>query len=784
MSKINRRDFLKAGAAATTAAAVYPTVGSAMELKLGGEDFHQIRTFHSRKRTPYLCTLCPYFDGGFCFEEEGEIQKVEGDPNHIASRGKFCAKGLGSFFSASDPDRIVAPLKRTGPRGSGQWKEISWDEAIAEVSEKLTAALDTDPNSIHLNEGSFKDGGTLRFMDTLGSKSVLRSRVTSISNAAKKGVLQSTYGVDYMLPDFENTKYVLNFGGNIMETALPLAQRLTEGMVNNRSKLVTFDVRMSNTAGRSDEWIPVFPGSDGIIALAMANVILERNLENVDFIHNWTNTSAAELAQSLKQYTLAEAEKASGVPAKTIKKIAIEFAKSKPATVFSQNGVTYHQGGVDAEAACQLLSIITGNIDIEGGNCLPRQFDIAKLQPEPEQTGSASEQLNHAFPFEVKGGKRQVSVLFNHMSNPAYSSPAASIWREVLKDEKLIPFSVDFSPFMSETAELADIILPDVVTVERHDVGSSPIALQPWLSMSVPGVKPRGKAVDVRETLKKIIDTIDADGGRGMKQFWAFSNAKDWVKKEIEGTEGTDKKTYKKLKKGSWPTYGKIDLDTRKIVKDGEPIPAKFKTYETPGFSTPSGKIEVSEPAWTKNPRLAAIKPNEFVLSTYKVAYQSLSRTSNIKVLSEIWHSNPLWINKEVAQKLRIRDGELVRVTTEAGHLVTKAWLTQGIHPQVVGISTSVGRTAYGRVAQANPDAVVPKSSDGQVDPDIDANFWWRDPGINPNDIIPIATDSVSGVQAWNDTVVTVTPAEAGDKYGDIEADNAKHEVIYKKLLG
>ncbi|VAX06924.1 Anaerobic dehydrogenases, typically selenocysteine-containing [hydrothermal vent metagenome] len=784
MAKINRRDFLKAGAAATTAAAVYPTVGAAMELKLGGEDFHQLRTFHPRKRTPYLCTLCPYFDGGFCYEEDGEILKVEGDPDHIASRGKFCGKGLGSFYSAADPDRIVAPLKRTGPRGAGQWEEISWDEAIAEVSGKLTTALDADPNSIHLNEGSFKDGGTLRFMDTLGSSSVVRSRVSSISNAAKKGVLQSTYGVDFMLPDFENTKYVLNFGCNIMETALPLAQRLADGIVNSRLKLVTFDVRMSNTAGRSDEWLPVFPGSDGIVALAMANVIIEHKLENTEFIHNWTNTSAAELAQQLAPYTPAKAAKASGIPAKTIKRIAIEFAKSKPATVFSQNGVTYHQGGVDAEAACQLLSIITGNIDIEGGNCLPRQFDIAKLQPAPEQTGSTSQQLNHSFPFEVKNGNRKVSILFNHLSNPAYSAPAASIWKEVLKDESLIPFSVDFSPFMSETAELADIILPDVVAIERHDLGSSPIALQPWLTMSVPGVKPRGKAMDVRETLKKIIDTIDADGGRGMKQFWAFSNAKDWVKQEVEGTEGTDKKSYKKLKKGSWPKYGKIDLDTRKIVNDGNPIPAKFKTFEEGGFATPSGKIEVAAPSWTANPRLEAIKPNEFVLSTYKVVYHSLSRTTNIKPLTEIWHSNPLWINREIAQKVGIKDGELVRVTTEAGYLVTKAWLTQGIHPQVVGISTSVGRTTYGRVAQADPDAAVRPSSDGKIDVDIDANLWWRDAGINPNDIIPIAIDPASGVQAWNDTVVTVTPAEAGDKYGDIRVDNAKHETIYKKLLG
>ncbi len=783
MSKINRRDFLKAGAVATTAVAV-PSMGSAMELKLGGADFHQIRTFHERKKRTYLCTMCPYFDGGFCYEEAGKIEKVEGNPDHIATRGKFCSKGLASFFGASDPDRILAPMKRSGPRGSGQWTEISWDEAITEVSAKVKAALDSNPDSIHLNEGAFKDGGTTRFMDTLGSSSVIRSRVPSISSVAKQVVLKKTFGVDSTLPDLENTKYVLNFGANIIETAMPLAQRLTDGIVNNRLKLVTFEVRMSHTAGRSDEWLPVFPGSDGLIALAMANVIMEKGLANVDFINSWTNTTAAELAQQLKAYTPAKAQKASGVSAKDIKRIAIEFAKNKPATVVSQNGLSFHQGGVDAEAACQLLAIITGNIDIEGGNCLPRQFDIASIQPAPAPSGSSSRQLNHTFPFEVKGGQRKVAVLFNHMSNPAYSSPAASVWRDVLKDESLVPYLVDFSPFMSETSELADIILPDVASIERHDVGSSPTALLPWATMTIPGVPSRGKAQDVRETLKKIVETIDADGSRGMKQYWAFKNAKEWVKKEVEGTAGLEKKGYKKLKKGVFPAYGKIDLNTRKIVKNGEPVPVEYKTYEAAGFATPSGKIEVSAPTWTENPRLSGIKSNEFVLTTFKVSYQSLSRTSNLKILSELWHSNPLWINKDIALKLGIGDGELVRVKSEVGYLVTKAWLTQGIHPQVIGFSTSVGRSAYGRVAQANPAAVTPLASESQIDEDISANLWWRDGGINPNDIIPLAIDPVSGAQAWNDTVVTISPSEPGDKYGDIKVDNAKHEAIYKRQMG
>jgi anaerobic selenocysteine-containing dehydrogenase len=134
-----------------------------------------------------------------------------------------------------------------------------------------------------------------------------------------------------------------------------------------------------------------------------------------------------------------------------------------------------------------------------------------------------------------------------------------------------------------------------------------------------------------------------------------------------------------------------------------------------------------------------------------------------------------------VAQELGIGDGDLMRVTSDVGHMVTKAWLTGGIHPQAVGISTSVGRTAYGRVALADPNAHASFAHPKQEDPDIDHNLWWRDPGTNPNDIVPIDIDPETGVQTWNDTVVTVSPSEPGDKYGDIRVDNARHFAVYKK---
>ncbi len=784
---MDRREFLKASVVVTTAASC-PIALNGMELEMGGKDFHQIRTFAPRDKKVFLCTMCPYFDGGFTYFEKGDIKKVEGIPDHIATRGKLCSKGLASFFNAADPDRILQPLKRVGKRGDGQWQEISWGEAIAEVASKVGGAIsDHGPDSVYLNEGAFKDGGSLRFMDTIGSSSVIRSRFPSISNMAKQTALENAIGVDFLLPDLENTHYVLNFGANIFETAPPLAQRLTDGVVNNRLKLVTFDVRLSNTAGRSNEWIPVFPGSDSIVALAMSNVILSEGLADTNFINKWTNHKAEDLAKSLSTFTPEQAEEASGVPAKTIISIAREFAKTRPATIISQNGVNFHKNGTASETAFLLLAVITGNIDNEGGYCLPRQFDIPQPQPAPVQKGSLVRRLNHAFPFELKEGDHNVQVLFNHMSNPVYASPAASMWSEILQDEKLVPYIVDFSPFMSETADYADLILPDVVAVERDDVGSSPTALLPWASMTMPAGQHRCSPMDVRLVLKKVVEQLDPHSQLGMKPFWKFNDTGEWVKNQIEATDGL-RKAYKKMRrKGVWPNYGKIDPNTRLLMKKGKPAQAKYQTYSKDGFNTPSGKIEISIPSWKENESLAKVRlqeqPDQFVLITFKVAFHTLSMTSNLKYLAELWHSNPLWINAQTAAVKGISDGDLVRVKSDAGYLVTRAWLTQGIHPQAVGLSTSVGRSSYGRVSLANPEAKAIFAKASQHDDDIDHNLWWRDSGVNPNDIIPISIDTDSGVQAWNDTVVTVSAAEPGDNYGDIQTSNEKHMAIYKSMF-
>ncbi len=842
--KMSRRTFLKASAGTTAAAMAAPTLLRAMEHELGGRDFSP-ESAAERKAIPTGCHVCNIQDGAIAYVENGRVVKLEGNPEHVSTRGRLCAKGNSGMWYSYDPDRILYPLKRVGARGEGKWKRISWDEAIAEVTAKLDEVLKRgEPNEIMLKWGRNRTGGVLtRFMHTLGSATILNH--TSVCESSKKIGMEPTWGPDIETPDFANSKYILNFGSNIMEAAYfhnPYAQRVAEGMVDNRAKLVTFDVRLSNTAGRSDEWIPVFPGTDGAVALAIGHVILMEDLQDTDFIETWANVTVADLKEHYKQYTPQWASEISGVPVDTIVRIAREFALTKPATTYTYRGPAKHLYGAYNEKACMMLPILTGNVETRGGYCLPRGMSYKQPQPVPPKPKTpsylshpseyplAGHKVSHLVPFWVAEGKQKISVHFSYQDNPVYTNPGAdTVWGKLYRDEKLIPYYVCLTPFMGEEAQLADLILPDVPYLERWEPESMPNSLWPWLGIRQPVIQPLGEGRETKVYLRDIIHKLDPDGSRGMKQYWDFKDPEEYMRKQFEGIPGLQEAGgLDWLKKhGVWPVYGKLDPRTGKVVdatgreiqpeyglhkrklsvddmagavvdeqgvirKNGKAIGVRRKGENYVGFPTGNRLINVRIDEWAdygfnplptfkRIPWHENLKDDDLVLTTYKINVHKQSRTAAVKWLAEIMHNNPAWMNPQTAQKLGIKTGDLVRVESPVGYMVTKAYVTEGIHPKVVAISTACGHWGYGRLAQLKL-----KEKAGQFgaadDPDL-KNVWWDDKGVHPNAIIPVVVDPIGGSQGWYDTVVKVTKAGPNDKYGDVQASWDKHVAFFKETM-
>jgi len=836
--KISRRSFIKLGGSAATASGIIggSTRLAAMENELGGKDISAV-TGAERKAVPYTCLACNIEDGGIAFVENGRVVKLEGNMDHPNTRGKLCAKGNAGFLHIYDPDRIMTPLVRTGKRGEGKWKRVSYDEATGMLADKLRAVIDRAKqerkpeilNEIVFKYGRDRSGGAVgRFMHTLGSNATLNH--TNICESSKKVGLEPSWGPDIESCDWANTKYIINFGSNVLETAYfmnPNAQRLVDGVVGNKAKLVTFDVRLSNTAGFSDEWYAPYPGTDGAIALAMAHVILDERLADETFIRNWTNVTPAQLRRHLESYTPAFAEAESGVPAAVIRRIAREFAITKPATTFSYRGPCKHRWGAYQEAAIHMLNVITGNIETRGGYCLPRGMGWPQPEPVPPSGKApsaiaapslyplASHHVSTHAPYMIMKGEAKVSVWMSYYDNPVYTYPSSHVWKDFLSNEAQVPFLVSFSPFMSETTELADLIIPDVTYLERHDPESMPGGLYPCLSMRQPVVEPLGGTQEFRKTLIDVIHKVDPDGKRGMRKYFAFKSPEEWMRAHFDNIPGLKEEGgWKYLQaKGVWPIYGKVDPTTARLVdKNGNEVEAEYGLHEKElssgemsgasvdsngtihkdghaigvqignrnyvGFGTPSRKIELYKASFEKygfNPlpvykRLESRdkQPDELVLTTYKVNVHTQSRTASIKYLAELYHKNPAWINTETARKRGIRDGDLIRIGSSLGHIVTRAHITEGIHPEVISVSTACGHPAYGRLAQLKHSDKDPEWAQGG-DPDITHNVWWDDKGVHPNPIIRLSVDPIGGSQGWYDTVVKVSKAEPGDAYGDVQ---------------
>jgi thiosulfate reductase/polysulfide reductase chain A len=798
MSRVSRRQFLQMGAAAAAAGSLPAGIADAMELDAGGRSYDYFRVAIERKKTAY--TVSPFGklkSPQQVFLENGRVVGAGGFLNHPATRGRSSALELIAHLTVSDPDRLLHPVKREGKRGENRWKKISWAEALKEIGKALRDAEQKHgPDSVWLLLGDdTPDAIWDRFMRTLGSASTVRLG----DDGNKRAAQAMTWGEESEIPDFAHARYILNFGSNLYETFPSHAASVADGRAELDAKLVSFDPRMSMTAGLSDEWVPLIPGTDGLVALAMANVIMQEGLADTAFIDAWTNVTSAQLAAHLTQFSLEIAERESGVSAATIRRIAIEFASAKPATVFSHRGASSHANGTDAERACMLLPIITGNVEAKGGYCLPRRIAWEEIHPAPPAAKkSAPAGAGASFPYTAKAGLAKVGVLFNYGANPAHDVPAAAYWRDVLRDEPAIPFIVSVGSHMSETAALADIVLPDAMYLETNEPVSCPSSLFPWIGARTALAPAPGEVRELKVILRDIVRALDPDGGKGMQKYWDFQNPEDWLRQCVESIPqlkadgGLDNiKDY-----GLWPNYGALDNKTGQVLDaKGKPLNAEYGKHRKAGFATASKKMEVrwrgtknaaapALPTWRQAANLAVADGKEtasLYLVTFSSAYRGDLAAENNKYMAEKDHQNHCLVNKQTANTIGIADGELVRVVSPVGYLVTRLQATQSIHPRVIAMARGHGHKALGRVARAQPRQ-QPEWAAASEDPDVHFNLWWEDQGVSPNEIMPFFADPISGSAAMA-CVVRLEKAQAGDRYGDLHTDAAQLEGYFKRAV-
>jgi anaerobic selenocysteine-containing dehydrogenase len=700
------------------------------------------------------CMVCPAGCGIIGYLEDGVLTKLKGNPKHPVNRGKICAKGIAGLNMLTDPDRVLFPLKRTGQRGEGKWKRITWNEAYETLAVRLKGLKESGKNDRFVFEAGTREPLSRRFMYAFGSPLILEHSGWGDLNSRAGHAM--TWGSPLGISDVKHARYIINFGANPYETHdayLGLAQRIVDARVTHNAKMVTFDCRLSNTAGKSEEWFPINPGTDGLVALSMARMIMEKGLDDKEFLRRWTNISREALYHYLMPFTPERVEKESGVKAADIRRIAEEFAFSRPSTVVCGQGLTGHQHGVFNQRCVLLLNGVAGNIDAEGGYCLPCELSLPDLESVASRAqakpSSAEAKGPYSFLAQMKEKAIKPSLYMTCRYNPVYASPDGKSLAEVLKDESFIPYFVAMDTHKTETSIFADLILPAATYLESWGLEVRPsLDRTPYVSLRQPLSAPLGELMALR--LSKPVETMKPKGESvalsdlwieiarrikgGMEKYFDFKDTEEYIRKMASRIEGLDKAGgFENLKKEGF------------FVSPKGKLP--YRSYEKKGFSTPSGKFEISLKEMI--PPRKSLQPNELILTTFSWNVLT-SQNATCKWVSEITHDNPAWINTVTAEKLGIKTGDRIKINSSIGSIITRAFVTQGINPRVIAISGGCGHWESGRIAQGKKF----KSDDNDT-----SLLWWekKGNGAHPYPIIPVSLDKQGLGQGWNDSTVTVT---------------------------
>lgn len=853
--ELDRRGFIKIGVGALATLGVGEvirlrpgeTAACARDTSEKGTAPRPPNDYRRATATASVCLNCSTVCGIVGYVIDGRLVKVAGNPKDPNNGPHLCAKGQSGPTVNDYPERMLYPLRRVGRRGEGLWQRITWEEALAEMAGRTRACIDAaHPERVALHVGRSRINDLIgRFMAAIGSPVQLNHRALCSLN--KRAANYACIGdADWESVDAERTKYLLNFGSNFYEAHqghIHFLRRVVRGRYDNGAKLVTFDVRLSNTAGRSDEWHAPFPGTEGAVALAMGRVILRAGEIDREFLLRWTNYPLEKLREFYEPYTPAWAASISGVAADDIERIALEFARCRPrCAAFTNRGSHAHYNGFNNDRAIVLLNALVGSVGREGGYVYgPGGVDAKKFPPPepvpPEVKVRTDLEDPPEYPLAnhwqkmrvgqivyeyIKQRRARVDVYISYtLGSPTTWPEGRSLTVEVLQDENLLPFHVCSDVVYSETAHYADLILPDATYLERWGLDSrNSYEFQPYMTLRQPITQPPAECVSFADVLIQLGQRL----GPEVAKYFAFGNHEEFVRQQCRNMPGAGAGDgFERLKAdGVWidesqPKYYELfsrRLEARELeqartdeqtgivyranVSTGKEEAIGIALEGTPvrGFKTPSRKFEIVSstvvekaaeagivddglPHYVAIPSHQNLPDDRFVLVSFKWNVHTQARTAPQKLLSEIVHDNPVWINTKTARRLGIRTGDLLELTTfrpqGATHRATgesmgsaqiRAFVTEGIHPRVLAVSNSLGHLFGGRAAAAaqGPRPIGPGFSEELIaeDPDLAERLWWdeaqggRGAGVNINGILPIQPSPVTGMQAWFDTVCQV----------------------------
>jgi anaerobic selenocysteine-containing dehydrogenase len=662
-----------------------------------------------------ICTICdPVTQCGLdCYVKDGRVIKVEGALEHPQNAGTLCAKGAAQRQWVYHEDRVRTPLKRVGPRGGGRMVPISWTEALDTIAERLqTIKAESGPESVVFYCGYPKHPRP--FLQRLAMLYGSPNYCTESSACHTAGVMawRSIYGED-AVPDLANTRCLFTLGNNPFHAGTPLSRHLLDAR-DRGVKFIVADPRVTPLASIADIHLQLRPGTDGALALAMANVIISEDLHDRSFISQWSR-GFDEFRRYAAGFSLERAEKITGVPAGKIHDAAVLYATSKPAAMMpSSSPVVHHVHGVQYDRATLVLIGLTGNFGIPGGNVtappswlhvsgagfttrehefeMPRpwselpprlgetRFPVWTEMVDECQAMDIARQVKTADPYPLRAF---VGFGLNYRLWPDSAGLLAAL--------DGLDFIVDVDLYLTDSARHADIVLPACSSLERSELRCYP---QKYVVYTTPVIDPLGEARSDFDIIFGLADKLGLDYQVGLpageeRGAYLPNGAPDFgeaVEAAFDWILEPSGMTIAGLK----PHPGGTPVP--------DPEPRVYRAYEKAGFPTPSGKMEFSSsvlekysdrpgidglPLYAEPPYSPLASPDvakdyPFVLSTgSRLPMFIHSRLFRLPWVRSLRPDAAADLNPADAVALGIAQGDQIEVATPTGSIRVRANLTQ-----------------------------------------------------------------------------------------------------------
>ncbi|QRF24068.1 molybdopterin-dependent oxidoreductase [Alicyclobacillus sp. TC] len=492
------------------------------------------RVEHHYELIPTVCFNCEAACGLLAYidKETGEVKKLEGNPLHPASRGRNCAKGPATVSQMTNPERILYPLKRVGKRGEGRWERTTWDEALDDIAARIRKSIlagKRDEITYHVGRPG-EDEYTERVLKTWGIDGL--SSHTNVCSSGGRAGYAFWMGMDRPSPDYTNAKFILMMSAHLESGHYfnPNAQRIIEAQQKG-TKIAVIDTRLSNTASKADYWLSPWPGTEAGLLLTLANVLIQSERFNQEFVRQWVNwrefLADRQYLQDLKQrgfldtvptgqtfrdfvnvlksiyasYTPEWAEEECGVSADLIRSVAEEIARA--GTAFSsniwRNAAAGHRGGWMITRSLMFLNVLMGAVG-EPGSMIPNTWvkfvPTRHTMPEPIRVWNENHwprefplsyfEMSFCLPHILKKRKKRLEVYITKVMNPVWTFPDGFQWIEMFQEPDRVGCHVTLSPVWSETAQFSDYILPVGLATERHDLHSYETHAAQWIGFRQP----------------------------------------------------------------------------------------------------------------------------------------------------------------------------------------------------------------------------------------------------------------------------------------------------------